>query len=130
MAFCAKCGAKVGEGDTFCSKCGAKVVASVVSHLVCPKCGSENIQKYSLWKKSQNKGTAGIGCLTGGMGCIIFVILLIFAPLLLLLLGIGLAVVLPIIIFVAVVAAIAYAIQQKNDSSRYICLTCEHIFRE
>ncbi len=95
----------------------------------CPECGSENIQKYSLYKKSTKREVGGMGCLTQSMGCIIFLLLLIFAPCLLFLLGVGLVVMLPFIIIAAIIGGIIYALQESYNSNRYICLKCEHIFK-
>lgn len=134
MSYCPNCGVKVAEGMSFCPSCGAKVAAPVisqpvVSHLKCPKCGSENVQKYSLWKKSHNKEVAGLGCLTWGIGCLIVVLLFIFAPLLLFVAGVGLVVLLPVIIVIVIAAVVFYIIQQSYESNRYICLRCERNFK-
>jgi len=155
--YCTKCGNKSPEGDVFCRKCGAALSdinarpsqsqnpittpQTYSSHgLVCPRCGSANVQKYSLWKKSSNKGLAGVaaglgagfGCLSGTMGCLIVVLLLIFAPFLLILFGLGLAAVFPIILVligIVTIGLVIYAIMQSYDSGHYICLKCEHIFK-
>ena len=104
--------------------------------LVCPHCGSENVLNYSLWKKSSNTmgglgagiGT-GLGCLSGSFGCMTLVLLLIFAPLLLILVGVGIAVILPIMVVLGVVALVVYLIQSGVDSGRYICLKCKTVFK-
>jgi len=96
-----------------------------LSQLKCPKCGSENIQKYTLWKKSNKHSSAGT---TKGIGCLVVVLLFIFAPALLFGLGIATVISLPAILGIGVIIAIAYAIQQSYESNRYICLKCEHNF--
>jgi ribosomal protein L40E len=158
--YCTKCGTQRSEGDGFCRKCGSRLSNATATppptsspvtptntfspNLVCPKCGSANVQKYSLWKKSSGKGIggieaglgvglgAGLGCLSGSAGCLIVLLLLIFAPLLLLLFGLGLAMVFPVIIAVIAIATIGlivYAVVSNYDSGHYICLKCNHIFK-
>ena len=159
--YCTKCGTRSSEGDVFCWKCGSRLsdttpasppIPTPISNpvntpspsLVCPRCDSANVQNYSLWKKSSDKGIggigaalgtglgAGLGCLSGSAGCLIALLLLIFAPLLLLLVGLGFATVFPIILVVialVVIALIAYTIIRNRDSGDYICLKCQHIFK-
>jgi predicted Zn-ribbon and HTH transcriptional regulator len=158
LTNCHECGHQVSDKAKVCPNCGYPICArkafaarflvaskrgwSVIYKALfeksakqtapsfrCPACDSENVQKYSLWKKSQNRRVSGVGCLTESVGCLILVLLCIFAPLLLLLLGVGLIVALPFIIVVAVLAVIVYAIQESYESSRFICLRCENIFK-
>ena len=157
--YCTKCGTQRSEGDGFCRKCGSRLSNATATppptsspvtptntfspNLVCPKCGSANVQKYSLWKKSSGKGIggieaglgvglgAGLSCLSGSAGCLIVLLLLIFAPLLLLLFGLGLAMVFPVIIAVIAIATIGlivYAVVSNYDSGHYICFKCNLIF--
>ncbi len=37
MAFCSKCGAQIGEGDSFCGKCGARVVQAAGKDILLAK---------------------------------------------------------------------------------------------
>jgi predicted RNA-binding Zn-ribbon protein involved in translation (DUF1610 family) len=133
LTKCTECGHEISESASACPNCGHPITTKISSEKItpdkCPKCGSENIQKYSLYKKSQKREVIGMGCLTHGMGCIIFLLLLIFAPCLLLLLGIGFFVILPLIIIVAIIGGVIYVLQESYNSHRYICLKCENIFK-
>ncbi|MFA5375543.1 MAG: zinc ribbon domain-containing protein [Dehalococcoidia bacterium] len=137
MNYCPNCGSALKDNPTYCPNCGQKLInttnkveeqkisGEATSQLKCPKCGSENVQKYTLWKKSHKHDSSGAA---EGVGCLIVIVLLIFAPIAVLVLGIALVITLPTILGVGLIAAIAYAIQQSYESNRYICLKCEHNF--
>ena len=137
MNYCPNCGFALKDNPIYCPNCGQKLVntankaegqiisGEVTSQLKCPKCGSENVQKYTLWKKSHKHDSSGAA---EGIGCLIVIVLLIFAPIAVLVLGIALVITLPAILGIILIVAIAYAIQQSQESNRYICLKCEHNF--
>jgi len=134
--YCPNCGSALKDNPIFCHNCGQKLVNTsdkvkeqksekVTSQLKCPKCGSENVQKYSLWEKSHKHSSSEV---EAGIGCLIIVILLIFAPIAVLVIGLTIAATLPAILGVILIVIIAYAIQQSYESNRYICLRCENKF--
>jgi hypothetical protein len=137
MNYCPNCGSNLKNNPTYCPNCGQRLVdvtdkteklnreGNVTPQLNCPKCGSENVQKYTLWKKSNKQDLSG---LEAGIGCLTIIILLIFAPVAVLVIGLAIATTLPVIIGIILIIIMAYAIQQGYESNRYICLRCEHKF--
>lgn len=137
MNYCPNCGSALKENPKFCPSCGQKLAdvpdktekqatqGKGTYKLRCPKCESENIQKYTLWKKSNKNNLSGV---EAGIGCLIVIILLIFAPIAVLVIGLAIATTLPVILGIILLGIIAYAIQQGYESNRYICLKCEHKF--
>ena len=137
MNYCPNCGSALKNDPTYCPNCGQKLAnvsdktekqdrrVRITSQPKCPKCGSEDIQKYTLWKKTNKHDSSGV---EAGIGCLIIIILLIFAPIAVLVIGLAIAITLPAILGIILLGIIAYAIQQGYESNRYICLKCEHKF--
>lgn len=108
MKYCSECGEKIGESQKFCSSCGKqvdvkeeKVEKSFSNKLICPHCGSDNVQVQIV---SNTKNT---GCLT----------IFIYIVLALTIIGI------PIMILIALLKG-----KKTINNKYYVCQNCGKTF--